>query len=233
MHTFLDAKTMAKALRQGLADRDIELNHSDCLELVARQFGLNDWNTLAARIEAANRPAPPLPDGWFISHANPAYYSIGLDPDERGSVCIASVPGAAIPPDYTGVLMQSISAAHYIGEKLRLTAELRGEHAHLGTIWMRVDPSQGKSLRFDNMMRRNPDGVLRGTFGWTARTIVLDIPENAASIHYGYLLQGTGKLWARNFRLDIADPDAQTTGSTPFPPRPINLDFTTPAQPHG
>ncbi|HEV2502759.1 MAG TPA: glyoxalase superfamily protein [Mesorhizobium sp.] len=51
MRTFRDAKVMAKTLRQGLRERRIDLSHSDCLELVARQFGLADWNTLAAKIE--------------------------------------------------------------------------------------------------------------------------------------------------------------------------------------
>jgi catechol 2,3-dioxygenase-like lactoylglutathione lyase family enzyme len=52
MRTFRDAKTMAKALRaEMLARRQVELGHSECLEIVSRQFGLDNWNVLAARIE--------------------------------------------------------------------------------------------------------------------------------------------------------------------------------------
>lgn len=230
MHTFLDAKTMAKALRQGLAERRIELGHSDCLELVARQFGLNDWNTLAARIEAAKRAPLPLPEGWFVSHADPAYYSIGLDPNEPGCALVAAVPEAEIPPSHTGVLMQSILADQYRGRKLRLTADLRGEGAGLGTIWMRIDPAEGRYLNFDNMMTRTSNGVLKGTFDWTERRIVLDVPEAAVSIHYGFFLRGQGRLWGRRFRLDVAEPDTESTGTRPFLPGPTNLDFTRPAQ---
>jgi len=43
-------KGMAKALRQALSDRKIDLSHSDCLELVAKQFGLKDWNALSAAV---------------------------------------------------------------------------------------------------------------------------------------------------------------------------------------
>ena len=50
MHSFLDAKTMARALRAALAERSIAVTHSDALELVARQFGFDDWNIIAARI---------------------------------------------------------------------------------------------------------------------------------------------------------------------------------------
>jgi catechol 2,3-dioxygenase-like lactoylglutathione lyase family enzyme len=58
MRDFRDAKLMAKALRQALASRDISLTHSETLEIVARQFGLDQWNILSARIdEAGSRPS--------------------------------------------------------------------------------------------------------------------------------------------------------------------------------
>ncbi len=48
MDTLSRSKSMAKALRKALADRNVDLSHSDCLEIVARQFGFPDWNTLKA-----------------------------------------------------------------------------------------------------------------------------------------------------------------------------------------
>lgn len=48
MSSTLHPKTMAKALRKALAERHIDLSHSECLELVSRQFGFADWNMLAA-----------------------------------------------------------------------------------------------------------------------------------------------------------------------------------------
>ncbi len=52
MRDFRDAKTMAKTLREALAARTIEITHSEALEIVARQFGVETWNILSARIEA-------------------------------------------------------------------------------------------------------------------------------------------------------------------------------------
>jgi uncharacterized protein YjbI with pentapeptide repeats len=51
-------KGMAKALRDALSSRKIDLSHSECLELIAKQFGVRDWNTLAATIgeKAAEKP---------------------------------------------------------------------------------------------------------------------------------------------------------------------------------
>jgi catechol 2,3-dioxygenase-like lactoylglutathione lyase family enzyme len=58
MRTFLDAKTMAKTLRESMRRREIELPHSECLEIVAAQFGFDDWNILAAKIGAAATRTP-------------------------------------------------------------------------------------------------------------------------------------------------------------------------------
>ncbi|GLR53104.1 glyoxalase superfamily protein [Shinella yambaruensis] len=52
MRDFRDAKTMAKTLREALAARAIKITHSEALEIVARQFGVETWNILSARIEA-------------------------------------------------------------------------------------------------------------------------------------------------------------------------------------
>ncbi|WP_018182686.1 glyoxalase superfamily protein [Kaistia granuli] len=58
MRDFRDAKPMAKALRAAMAERQIELSHNETLEIVARQFGFDDWNVLATRIEASGTDAP-------------------------------------------------------------------------------------------------------------------------------------------------------------------------------
>lgn len=44
----IDYKQIAKRLRTALADDGIQIGHSRALELVAKQFGERDWNTLAA-----------------------------------------------------------------------------------------------------------------------------------------------------------------------------------------
>jgi len=48
MRSFRDAKLMAKTLREVLATRQLDLTHSETLEIVARQFGYSDWNTASA-----------------------------------------------------------------------------------------------------------------------------------------------------------------------------------------
>src|SRR6516164_629075 len=36
--------------KDAMGNRNVMLSHSDCLEIVARQFGLADWNTLVAKL---------------------------------------------------------------------------------------------------------------------------------------------------------------------------------------
>ena len=223
MHTFLDSKAMAKALRTALAERKIDVTHSDSLELVARQFGLKDWNTLSAQIDAATSKLVPLPRGWFrTGSGDPALYWMGPDAQE-GHLHIASLVDAAILGDRFGSLGQSILSDDYRGQMIRLTAELKGIGCDAATIWMRIDSAvEGKWLRFDNLIDRAGVGPLSGTFDWTRREIVLDVPDDAESIVFGVLLKGTGKVWARGIDLDIAPAGARRTD---YPRRASGFGF--------
>lgn len=69
MSTVKDAKSMAKSLRNALAEREVALSHGECLEVVARQLGFADWNTLAAKLPATPIAAPVRPPKTAASHA--------------------------------------------------------------------------------------------------------------------------------------------------------------------
>jgi hypothetical protein len=55
MRDFREAKAMAHALRDALKSRAVEITHSESLELIAKAFGYDNWNILAAKIEAAEQ----------------------------------------------------------------------------------------------------------------------------------------------------------------------------------
>jgi hypothetical protein len=62
MRTYKDAKAMAKSLRDSLATRRVLFSHSECLEIVARQLGFADWNTLSPELVVESgrlRPEKP------------------------------------------------------------------------------------------------------------------------------------------------------------------------------
>lgn len=228
MDHFHDPKAMAKSLRQVLAERQIEVSHSDSLEFVARQLGWRDWNTLAARLDG---PALRLPKAWTISGSRTEDYDMGFDKAQ----CCALIRYRHVLPDPTpggrgsgfGTLMQSIKAEQYAGKRLRLGTELKAQDVSgAATIWLRVDGGKGSTLAFGNMESRQKDGPLRGTMGWQDRSIVLDVPPEGLSIHFGFYLRGSGSVWARRFHLDEVDPSVPVTDDTaPRRTAPINLDF--------
>lgn len=62
MRTAHDAKGMAKAVRQALAEKNLTISHSEALEIVARQLGFDSWNILAARLAKEAAPPPGGPE---------------------------------------------------------------------------------------------------------------------------------------------------------------------------
>lgn len=227
-----DPKMMAKTLRADLAAQGMTLGHSQCLELVAHQLGFADWNTAAAyQATAAAKPLPDLklPHGWKVSGTQARDYQIGLD--DQSPDLEATIRAIEKDAPYVGfaTLMQSIAAAPFVGKRLRLRAELRSaEVPDAATIWMRMDDAGKKMVAFDNMEERGAQGVLTGTTDWQTRDIVLDVPEAAVSIHYGFYLRGAGQCWARNFSLETVSSDIAATSDAvgPYLAQPTNLALT-------
>jgi ClpX C4-type zinc finger/Glyoxalase superfamily protein len=71
MRDYRDAKTMARTLRTALAEDSLTVTHSQSLELVAKAFGYDNWNILAAKIEAAApAAATPAVEGQQTLHCS-------------------------------------------------------------------------------------------------------------------------------------------------------------------
>ena len=57
MRDYRDAKSMAQVLRDNLKTKNITLSVAESLELVAKQFGFDNWNILAAKVtDTKTRP---------------------------------------------------------------------------------------------------------------------------------------------------------------------------------
>jgi catechol 2,3-dioxygenase-like lactoylglutathione lyase family enzyme len=67
MRTYLQAKAMAKSLRESLAAKNVPVSHSECLELVAQQFGFGNWNVLAAKIDLETGEREPRAEAPAVS----------------------------------------------------------------------------------------------------------------------------------------------------------------------
>ncbi len=225
MQILAEPKSMAKALRSEMASQGTKLSHGNCLEIVAHQLGYRDWNTLAA---TSIDDMLLLPKDWSItSNTNDLYYRFGLDPARSGAAMLASRKDIKdMNSAEFAAFMQTVQAKKYVGKRLRLSAFLATKNADSGALWFRVDDKNGNVLRFDNMMNRKENGALVGTNDWVERSIIIDIPENSHALHYGFILNNRGKIWAKEFKLESVE---NTVSITEMPGQflstPKNLGF--------
>jgi len=167
----------------------------------------------------------PLPDGWHMAGTRPADYDAGLLPRGLaydGKRVIQLRFRAADPPTGFGTVMQSFDATRYRGRRVRFSAVLRGEEiGDWAGTWLRIDAAGG-TRALDNMNDRR----LRGTTGWTEAANVLDVDEDAASVHFGVLLSGAGAVDLAGPRFEVVGADVAVTMTLrPLAPEPRGLDF--------
>jgi hypothetical protein len=224
----LDPKTAAKRLRVALKERTIDLSHGECLDLVARQLGLRDWNVLAARL-AEQLPAADkieTPEGWLLTGSNTQSFVGGLDRQEthlgRPAFWLRNASGES----GFATLMQSVTGEKFRNKRVRFSGYLRTENVDgSATIWLRADDDHGRYIALNNLEMLKDNGALKGTTGWARREIVLDIPAATESLNFGFYLSGQGEARYAGFDLEIVGSDVPLTRPQETE-APINLDFT-------
>ena len=189
MRTYLQAKAMAAALRECLATRSLSVSHSECLEIVARQFGFHDWNTLASKIRletvpheagtGAVRLEPPIPVLRVTSmEAAKEFYvdflRFGFDwgydePPEVSTYAQVSRDGVQLHLSTEGEGAKA--AALLFRDMVGLTAlhrELVGRNSRFAPSDIRFTPWDSREFQvtdpFGNLLRfweNNPPGVAR------------------------------------------------------------------------
>jgi hypothetical protein len=138
----------------------------------------------------AATPAP-LPPSWHMTGDNPDKFMAGVDtsPEGRGAKFLRSTTN---DPNAWAGLIQHVQAQRYLGQRVRFRARLRTEAmSKWAGLWMSVDTGDGRTLAFYNTQ----DKPVKGTSGWQERSIVLDVPGDAALIKFGAIGAGTGQVW--------------------------------------
>jgi hypothetical protein len=203
--------------------------HKDLKRLVRARMdetGQNYTQALTALLGETN--LDPVPDGWHMSGNQREQYQAGLLPRDRaydGKRVIQLRFRATEPPAGFGTIMQSIDATRYQGCRVRFSAMIRGQEIGDWTgLWLRVDTATGTKV-IDNMQ----DRPLRGTTAWTEAANVLDVGEDAKSVHFGVLLAGAGAVDLAMPRFEIVGPEVPVTliVRTPLAAEPQGLDFGT------
>ena len=154
---------------------------------------------VAALIFRGGRTAPApespseAPPGWELAGSRIEDYEVSLDPNggRRGgsALRIASIVEEA--PGYGGVARQ-VDPAPFRGRRLTLSASVRAEDVTgKAGLWLRIDTPDRRSWALDNMLER----PIRGTQGWQAYKVSLDVPQHASDLYYGAIVFGRGTVW--------------------------------------
>jgi hypothetical protein len=174
---------------------------------------------------AAELGAPP---GWEIRGDDRDKFETGVDPQmTHNGKPSAFIISKAEKIQGLASLKQKIAATNYIGKRLRLSGWLKTENVvDASGLWMRVDNAERKALELDNMEKR----PVKGTTDWKQYSVVLDVPRGAETIHFGFILSQTGKLWVSDLHLEPVSKDTPSTNmlsdSRKPPDEPVNLDFS-------
>ena len=165
--------------------------------------------------------------GWLLTGTNPSLYTIKADHEVFHTGSKSGYLGSTQPAEegQFGTLMQVFSAKNWIGKRMKMSCFLKTKNAMKCGAWCRIDTKNGDLLQFDNMDNRS----IHGTTDWNYYSIVLDVPEESAAIHFGVLLVGSGEVWIDGVSFEEVDssvPSTNITGSaTDLPLEPVNLGF--------
>jgi hypothetical protein len=155
-----------------------------------------------------------VPPGWFVpSLPKDADYLAEL---RRGEGCRSRTGCALVMvprnvPGQDGNLMQSFSAAAYIGKTVRLRAWVRLETFFVTSFGVRLPDPEDRAKMWLNVERANrrngfsdnmDDRPVR-TSEWTMCEIVGEIDEDARFINFGVRSIGGGRVWVDDVSFDV------------------------------
>ena len=138
----------------------------------------------------AATPAP-LPPNWSVVGKDPGKFAAGVDvsPEGHGAKFLRSTTN---DPNAWASLSQGVLAQRYAGQRVRFRARVRTQDlTGWAGLWMHVDAKDGATQGFYN----SQDKPIKGTTGWQERSVVLDVPADAAWIVFGAVGAGTGQVW--------------------------------------
>ena len=138
------------------------------------------------------------PTGWGGGGKG---YEFTASPDAQGGEScgqIKSVAGADNPN--FGTFTGNLDVANYAGKRVKFTGYLRSdmENGAWAGLWMRVDVDS-RPVAFDNMGKR----PVKGRTDWKQYSVVLDVPNDATNINFGFLIAGEGTLWGDELNFEV------------------------------
>jgi len=170
---------------------------------------------------------------WGLRGSAPWDFVVTLDREMRTSGDASALISASRESAGYATMFQRASAAPVRGKRVEFSVDLRTRGATRGAnLVLRAEDARGITVAFDNMWMsygadHRPDQLLnRGVTGdteWSTQHVVVDIPDSARVITYGVSLDGGGKVWIDNARIEAVPKDMATT-ALPVPQWPVPPD---------
>jgi len=168
----------------------------------------NEQETTAAAAKDAHFTVQ-LTDG-FIGRGQNDAYTVYVDSAEKHNGHNTFTIKSLKPKEFATIL-SGMKPEKSIGKRVEYTAWVKSKDIKgWAGLWLRIDPKDpmnSPNLGFDNMGKR----PITGTNDWTKYHIVLDVPEGAANMAYGILLDGDGQVWVDSMDIKIVDKNIPRT----------------------
>lgn len=159
--------------------------------------------------------------GWGKAGYNPDQYKTGfIEKTHPEQPQVGFIRSLSPNKEDFGTIMRTAGISNHKGERIQLISYIKTEDATSAGAWFRVN-GKNKTLAFDNMSERR----IIGSKKWTQVTLVLDIPEEATSVSYGILLEGTGKVWFHEPRFKVVDQTVKTTERSKSELHQLQLEY--------
>ena len=173
-------------------------------------FSILFLSAFAVKIHAQGKGSYKYIQDWSYWQAESPNYEMSLEKnaasDNQNTFKIKSIKNKVYG---FGTLMKTIKSEGYLGKTVKMTGYVKSENVRSWAgLWMRVEYYSTDVLAFDNMQNR---GIKR-TNDWEKYEVVLFVPQEATSISYGVLLDGTGQIWFKDVKLEIVDDSIPETG---------------------
>jgi tetratricopeptide (TPR) repeat protein len=195
------------------AYRRVVTEYGDQAEIVTRaRVKLAAWSG-PRNLKFEEGSPGKAPPGWFVpSLPKDADYLAELRRDGcRSRAGCAVVLAPMNVPRPVGNLMQSFSAAAYVGKTVRLRAWLRLETFFVTASGVRIPDPEDRAQMWLNVERANrkngfsdnmDDRPVRSS-EWTQCEIVGEIGEDARFINFGVMSIGGGRVWVDDVSFEV------------------------------
>jgi hypothetical protein len=105
----------------------------------------------------------------------------------------------------TAELVLPLPGEAYHGKRLRFTTRLKLEAVDRATCAMELRGKDDKALAIS-------EGELRGgTSDWRDCAVVMQVPDNVASVRLRFYMLGNGKVWSDGFNIEEVSADVPAT----------------------